>query len=123
MNKEEFIQEYNDRAADIPDFHSWEQVMEASFKRDGGRKKLQIAQEELAELIQAISKYMRQVPEAKILVLEELADVTIIFHYILECCNLTQRDLDTAIDVKISREKKRLEALKNLDNFGGMDKV
>lgn len=120
MNKEEFIKEYNNRSMRNLHIEDWDPTMDRSLKRDGKLKKLQIAQEELAELIQAISKYMREVPEANMLVLEELGDVHIVLNYIRDACGFDKEDLFSAIDVKIDREKKRLDNLEKIDEFYGI---
>lgn len=93
--------------------------MDASLKRDGDTKKLQIAQEELAELIQAISKYMRSTQDSNMLVLEELADATIVLSYVQLICGFNMEDLIKAINIKIEREKKRLERLEKMDELYG----
>lgn len=94
--------------------------MDASLKRDGDTKKLQIAQEELAELVQAISKYMRGTPDSNMLVLEELADVTIVISYVQLICGFNTEDLIKAINIKIEREKKRLERIEKIDELYGV---
>lgn len=120
MNKDEFIKEYSNRSMCNLNIEDWDPTMDRSFKRDGPTKKLHIAQEELAELIQAISKYIREIPEANMLVLEELADVYIVMTYITEACDFTKENLFSAIDVKIEREKKRLDNLEKMDEFYGI---
>ncbi len=94
--------------------------MDTSLKRDGDTKKLQIAQEELAELIQAISKYMRDTPDSSMLVLEELADVTIVLSYIRQICGFDLEDIVKAMNIKIEREKKRLEMIQEMDELYGV---
>lgn len=120
MNKEEFIKECNARTGKVFDTSLWDNVLARSFERDGDRIKLQIAQEELAELIQAISKYIREVPDARILVLEESADVIICIQNLKRVFNFTDEEIQTAIDVKVYREKKRLEILDRMDEFYGV---
>ncbi len=120
LNKEEFIKEYSNRSMGNLHVEDWDPTIDRSMKRDGKSKKLSIAQEELAELIQAISKYMRGAPDANMLVLEELADVYIVITYIAEACDITTENLWAAIDVKIDREKKRLDKLEKMDEFYGI---
>lgn len=120
MNKEEFIKKYRNRNLHNLHIEDWDPTMDKSLKLDGGTKKLQIAQEELAELIQAIGKYMRNIPDANMMVLEELADVYIVMSYIVEACNFNKEDLFSAIDIKIEREKERLESLDKMDEFYGV---
>lgn len=109
MNKEEFIKRFNDQSEQYTTPSDWAMIMCASLKRDGDTKKFQIAQEELAELIQAISKYMRGTPDSDMLVLEELADVTIVLSYVQLICGFDCEDLIKAINIKLEREKKRLD--------------
>lgn len=120
MNKEEFIKALNDQSEQHITPSDWETIMDESLKRDGDTKKLQIAQEELAELIQAISKYMRGTPDSNMLVLEELADVTIVLSYVRQICGFDLEDLVKAMNVKIEREKKRLDRIKEMDELYGV---
>lgn len=120
MNKEEFIKGLNDQSEQHITPSDWETIMDTSLKRDGDTKKLQIAQEELAELVQAISKYMGEVPDSNMLVLEELADVTIVLSYVRQICGLSLEDLVKAINIKLEREKKRLERIEKMDELYGV---
>jgi NTP pyrophosphatase (non-canonical NTP hydrolase) len=88
---------------------------------------LNICKEELAELIQAISKFMRSgekisshayklknpvytpTKETRLNLLEELADVYICLEFILKIANIDNDDLDKAILVKLERNKERDE--------------
>ena len=117
MNKEEFIKALNDQSEQHITPSDWETIMDTSLKRDGDTKKLQIAQEELAELVQAISKYMRGTPDSSMLVLEELADVAIILSYVQQICCFDLEDLVKAINIKLEREKKRLDKIKEMDEL------
>lgn len=119
MNKEEFIKALNDQSEQHITPSDWETIIDASLKRDGDTKKLQIAQEELAELVQAISKYMRGTPDSSMLVLEELADAVIVLSYVQLICDFNMEDLIKAINIKIEREKKRLERLEKMDELYG----
>lgn len=120
MNKEEFIKALDDQSEQHIMPSDWETIMDTSLKRDGDTKKLQIAQEELAELIQAISKYMRGTPDSNMLVLEELADVTIILSYVRQICGFDLEDLVKAINIKLEREKKRLDKIEKMDELYGV---
>lgn len=120
MNKEEFIKALNDQSEQHITPSDWEKIMDTSLKRDGDTKKLQIAQEELAELIQAISKYMRGTPDSSMLVLEELADVTIVLSYVRQICGFNLEDLVKAMNIKLEREKKRLDKIKEMDELYGV---
>ena len=120
MNKEEFIKALNDQSEQHITPSDWETIMDTSLKRDGDTKKLQIAQEELAELIQAISKYMRDTPDSSMLVLEELADVEIVLSYVRQICGFDLEDLVKAINIKLERENKRLDKIEKMDEFYGV---
>lgn len=120
MNKEEFIKALNDQSEQHITPSDWETIVDTSLKRDGDTKKLQIAQEELAELVQAISKYMRGTPDSNMLVLEELADVTIVLSYVRQICGFNLEDLVKAINIKLEREKKRLDKIEKMDELYGV---
>lgn len=120
MNKEEFIKALNDQSERHITPSDWETIVDTSLKRDGDTKKLQIAQEELAELVQAISKYMRDTPDSNMLVLEELADVTIVLSYVRQICGFDLEDLVKAINIKLEREKKRLDKIEKMDELFGV---
>lgn len=120
MNKEEFIKALDDQSEHHIMPSDWETIIYTSLKRDGDTKKLQIAQEELAELIQAISKYMRDTPDSNMLVLEEFADVTIILSYVRQICGFDLEDLVKAINIKLEREKKRLDKIEKMDELYGV---
>ena len=120
MNKEEFIKALNDQSEQHITPSDWETIMDESLKQDGDTKKLQIAQEELAELIQAISKYMRDTPDSSMLVLEELADVAIVLSYVRQICGFDLEDLVKAINIKLEREKKRLDKIEKMDELYGV---
>ena len=112
MNHDEFVSELNKREAYFElDDHKYGHILSKSFIVDGDKKKLQIAQEECAELIQAISKKLRGVSKDNVDILEELADVKICLDMIIIACCFTDNDLQRAIDVKIERERKRLNSL------------
>lgn len=120
MNKEEFIKALNDQSERHITPSDWETIMDTSLKRDGDTKKLQIAQEELAELVQAISKYMRDTPDSNMLVLEELADVTIVLSYVRQICGFNLDDLVKAMNIKLEREKNRLDKIEKMDELYGV---
>ena len=112
MNREEFISELNKREAFFElDNQKYSRILAASFIVDGDKKKLQISQEECAELIQAISKKLRGISKGVADILEEIADVKICLDLIATACCLTKYDIDRAIDVKIERERNRLKSM------------
>ena len=112
MNREEFISELNKREACFElDNQKYSLILTKSFIIDGDKKKLQISQEECAELIQAISKKLRGISKDNAGILEELADVKICLDMIAAAFCFTKYDIDRAIDVKIERERKRLNSM------------
>jgi NTP pyrophosphatase (non-canonical NTP hydrolase) len=118
MNQKEFLDELNKRKDGfILNQNKYYSVVTDSFNTDGGEKKLRIAQEECAELIQAISKYLRypDCSENRLAVLEELADVCICINYVTMAMKNSYYDVNRAIDIKIERERKRLEEVKNVE--------
>lgn len=124
MNREEFISELNKRPAYFDINHKrYAHILGMSIVTDGKEKKLQISQEECAELIQAISKNLRGISKDNADILEELADVKICIDMIATVCKLTPSDVQRAIDVKIERERKRLNSLGITDEEIGIDKT
>ena len=118
MNQKEFLDELNKREDRfLLNNNKYYSVVNNSFDTDGGEKKLRIAQEECAELIQAISKYLRDpdCSENQLAILEELADVYICINYVTMAMKIGYYDVNRAIDIKIERERKRLEEIKNAE--------
>lgn len=118
MNQKEFLDELNKREDGfLLNQNKYYSVVSNSLSTDGGEKKLRIAQEECAELIQAISKHLRDPDCSKnrLTVLEELADVCICVNYVAMAMKISYYDVNRAIDVKIERERKRLEEVKNVE--------
>ncbi len=66
--------------------------------------KCTVAMEELAELQQQISKQIRGYGDQTGL-LEEIADVYICLSFLESIFNIKSEDLQTAIDIKLQREK------------------
>lgn len=73
-----------------------------------GHGNLIVCMEELAELIQALSKELRNKGDS-INILEETADVLIAIGYIQEIMGFTDNSIISAINVKIDRLSKLLE--------------
>jgi len=122
MKREEFISELNKRSPYFTlNASKYGSILAKSFLFDGDKKKLQISQEECAELIQAISKKIRGISTDNYDILEELADVKICLDMIAGACDFTGHDIQRAIDVKIERERKRLNSLGITDEEIGID--
>ena len=121
MNREEFISELSKRPTYFEiNYERYVNIMGMSIVTDGKAKKLQISQEECAELIQAISKKLRGISKDNTDILEELADVKICLDMIAAICTFTASDIQRAIDVKIEREQKRLNSLGITDEEIGL---
>lgn len=73
-----------------------------------GHKNMIICMEELAELTQQISKVLRKKKDS-IHLLEELADTQISVYYIQQICNISNEELNKAINVKIDRLNDELD--------------
>lgn len=91
------------------------------INRLGKRHQLSVAQEELAELIQAISKYNRSLDnqfdkeKAKQMIIEEMADVTIMMAQLIDITEIKQSQIDAAIKLKTLRMEERLNKLQEED--------
>lgn len=93
-----------------------------AVNRFGKRHQLSVAQEELAELIQAISKYNRSLDnqfdkeKAKQMIIEEMADVTIMMAQLIDITEVKQSQIDAAIKLKTLRMEERLNNLQEDKN-------
>ena len=67
-----------------------------------GNYNLVIALEELNELDQQISKVLREKSDKSHLI-EEVADVTIALQYVKQICDISETELNNAIQYKIKR--------------------
>ena len=86
-------------------------ILDENIREHGIVEETVIAMEELAELIQAISKVKRYgfVGEYKDNLIEEIADVSIVIREIMMIFRISDGDINEVIDSKIQRIKKRLE--------------
>ena len=86
-------------------------VLEENIKENGVALETVIAMEELAELIQAISKVKRYgfVGEYKDNFIEEIADVDIVITELLMAFNVSEDEFFNALGRKIQRIKSRIE--------------
>jgi NTP pyrophosphatase (non-canonical NTP hydrolase) len=73
--------------------------------KDRGVTNLDIVMEELAELIQRVSKHKRGTRDenSRIKLLEEVADVTLAIEYIKEIVAITDAEIELAKDIKLER--------------------
>ena len=84
-------------------------ILEMAIEKYGERQ-LDQAQEELAELIVAISKYKRNVSKLTIAnVIEEIADVRIMLKQVMMLLNIEEFQIKNEELYKLNRLKKRLE--------------
>ena len=82
---------------------------------DGGKIKLIITTEELAELIQAVTKFIRgfdnrtdvAFTDVHTGITEEIADVLICIEYLKEICVISDTEINKAIDIKLDRLNKK----------------
>ena len=92
-----------------------------AINRFGKRHQLSVAQEELAELIQAISKYNRSLDnqfdkeKAKQMIIEEMADASIMMAQLIDITEIKQSQIDAAIKLKTLRMEERLNKLQEED--------
>lgn len=92
-----------------------------AINRFGKRHQLSVVQEELAELIQAISKYNRSLDnqfdkeKAKQMIIEEMADVSIMMAQLIDIAGIKQSQIDEVIKLKILRMEERLNKLQEED--------
>lgn len=92
-----------------------------AINRFGKRHQLSVAQEELGELIQAISKYNRSLDnqfdkeKAKQMIIEEMADVSIMMAQLIDIAGIKQSQIDEVIKLKILRMEERLNKLQEED--------
>ena len=124
MDRKEFIAKVTSVRADInppSHFHFNDDYTRALIQKSAdtskkysidevwGARNLIIAMEELNELSQQISKFLRGKGEYYGL-LEELADVHLVLQYVYTCCKIDERDVVAAIEVKKKRLKEVLES-------------
>ena len=86
-------------------------ILEENIKEHGVVLETVIAMEELAELIQAISKVKRYgfVGEYRDNLIEEIADVDIVITELLMMFDILPCEVESIMDSKIQRIKSRLE--------------
>lgn len=80
------------------------------FYEQLGHENLIIDMEELAELSQQISKYIRGKGEYYSL-LEEMADVQVCLYHLQNLYNISDFELNRAINTKVTRCENRLKAI------------
>ena len=81
-------------------------IIRRSVKREPWRTKCTIAMEEFAELQQQISKQIRGYDD-RIGLLEEMADAYIYLELLKSIFNISEEDMQKAVDVKLERERRK----------------
>ena len=94
-------------------------ILEENIKAHGVVLETVVAMEELAELIQAISKVKRYgfVGEYKDNLIEEIADVDIVITELLMMFDILPCEVESIMDSKIQRIKKRLDKTEYTEYF------
>ena len=107
MDRNEFKEKLN-KTSDIVDEKYCEDIIKNSLsaipssKNNIGTMNLLIVMEELAELSQEISKYIRD-SNNKIGILEEMADVYLGLKYIQKVIGISDEMMNKAINIKLER--------------------
>lgn len=111
MDHNEFINNM-EKASSGFDKETALQIIKNSFSKiqhnEDGTINLVIVMEELAELQQQLSKYIRGKADFECLV-EELGDVMLGVYYVQEICGISDEMLHKAMNVKLERQDKRNE--------------
>ena len=94
-------------------------ILADNIKAHGVVLETVVAMEELAELIQAISKVKRYgfVGEYRDNLIEEMADVNIVVLELMMIFDISNDDITEVIDSKIQRIKKRLDKTEYIEYF------
>lgn len=82
-------------------------IIRRSLERCSWKTKCTITMEELSELSQSVSKHIRGCGD-RMNLLEEMADVYICMKYLEEIFKLSPEEIQTAIDVKLIRDRERM---------------
>lgn len=83
-------------------------VFDRAIATYGDNPQMSVRQEEMAELIQAISKHIRGVGD-KSHTAEEIADVMIMTQQVMQILNISEEEVQQWINHKINRLKIRLD--------------
>lgn len=112
MDRNEFVEKFN-QADDALDKENALRIIKNSFGKIKNNKdgivNLVIVMEELAELQQQLSKYIRGKEDFECLV-EELGDVMLGIYYVQEICGISDEMLHKAMNVKLERQDNRNQA-------------
>lgn len=105
MDKRQFMQglQKGPRLSDS----SRKTIIKRSLDKCSWKTKCTVTMEELSELSQAVSKQIRGCGD-RMNLLEEMADVYICMKYLEEIFHLTPDEIQKAIDVKLIRDRDRM---------------
>lgn len=108
MDLQEFKKELNQKKIDLINQKNINQdeLYEKSLKKFENTYSF-IFMEELAELIQAISKKERQIEDAEYMLIEEIADTEIVIDLIKKRWNISNEDIRIAKEIKLQRLKNK----------------
>lgn len=81
-------------------------IIRKSVETQPWRTKCTIAMEEFAELQQQVSKQIRGYDD-RIGLLEEMADAYIVLEFLKSVFNISEEDMQKAVDVKLERERRK----------------
>ena len=116
MNREKFIEGLNSDIAFTDEERA--EIYASSIERNGASTLAVIAMEEMAELQQQVSKFLREKGD-KVGLVEEMADV-IIATSTLQCIfSVDANVLTKAVDVKLNRIKEAAERYEQNDKNPG----
>ena len=109
MDRKEFEKEFETASTKVNNTYI-EQVIKQSLKpisnNNDGTLNLVIVMEEFMEISKEVSKYLRGKGD-KVALTEELADAYLSIKYVQQICNISDAELNKAINVKIKRQDKR----------------
>lgn len=109
MDRKEFEKEFETASTKVNNTYV-EQVIKQSLKpisnNNDGTLNLVIVMEEFMEISKEISKYLRGKGD-KVALTEELADAYLSIKYVQQICDISDDELNKAINVKAKRQDKR----------------
>lgn len=104
MDRSKFIQGMNSNI-ELSDKER-RRIIRKSVETQPWRTKCTIAMEEFAELQQQVSKQIRGYDD-KIGLLKEMADAYIGLEFLKSIFNISEEDMQKAVDVKLERERRK----------------
>lgn len=109
MSSEKFAQEFV-TVSNLVNENRMEDLLNASVQGDKEYNHLPVVcMEELAELIQAIAKSLRRGSDARMNLIEEMADATIAIRYLYLLFDIDPGETARAVNVKLDRLERKLK--------------